>query len=188
MHSIPDDRFTDWTRRLRAGDATAMEQLFRAAYPGLLGYARSIIEDEAQAQDAVQDAFIAVWSRRDTLDPARSLRALLCAAVRHRLLNRMRDVTRRRDLHEHMPAPDRPPTPDLDTEASLLGERLRGWIDELPARRREAFVLSRFEGLSHAEIADVMGLSAKTVEHHVGHALRHLRDRLRTHAPDALPS
>jgi RNA polymerase sigma-70 factor (family 1) len=188
MHAIPDDRFADWARRLRTGDASALAELFRAAYPGLLGYARHIVADEPQAEDAVQEAFITVWTRRDTLDPARSLRALLCTIVRRRLLNRMRDVARQQDILEHMPAHDHTPSLDLDVEAHLLGERLRGWIDELPPRRREAFVLSRFEGLSHAEIAGVMGLSAKTVEHHVGHALRHLRDRLRAHAPDALLS
>lgn len=186
MHALPVDRFSDWAHRLRADDAAALAEVFHVVYPGLLRYATAIAPDAALAEDAVQDAFVTIWTRRHTLDPMRSLRALFYASVRHRLLNQVRDVARRQDLLSQMSPDERTPEPDQHAEAEMLAERLRQWIDELPSRRREAFVLSRFEGLSHAEIAHVMGLSAKTVEHHVGHALRHLRDRLRIYAPDAL--
>ena len=68
----------------------------------------------------------------------------------------------------------------------MLGDRVRAWIGELPPKRREAFWLSRADGLSYAEIATVTGTSVKTVENHIGAALRHLRDRLARFAPDSL--
>ena len=58
----------------------------------------------------------------------------------------------------------------------------------MPERRREAFRLSRYEGLSHEEIAPVMGLTPKTVNNHVVLALQHLRTRLRTYESTPLPS
>ena len=171
-------------RRVRAGDRDAFERLFRSLHAPLVRYAATLAPDGGE--DAVQDAFVALWRRRATLDPDRSVRALLYTAVRNALFNRSRDARRRDELHGTMPDPARPDTPDDAAQAALLGERVRGWLAALPDRQREAFSLSRFDGLSYAEIADVMGCSVKTVENHVGRALRTLRDRLRAVAPDAL--
>ena len=170
--------------RLRAGDRSAFEALFRSLHPSLVRYARSL--DAAGAEDAVQDAFLTLWRRRETLDPARSVQALLFTSVRNTLYNRTRDVARREEIHGTMPDSDTPSTPDDELAAALLGDRLRSWLGTLPDRQREAFALSRFDGLSYAEIASVMACSTKTVENHVGRALRTLRDRLRQHAPEAL--
>jgi DNA-directed RNA polymerase specialized sigma24 family protein len=63
-----------------------------------------------------------------------------------------------------------------------LAGTFRIWINELSDRRREAFELSRFEGLDHNEIADVMNLSVKTVNNHIVDALSHLRMRYNNHS------
>ena len=170
--------------RLRAGDRAAFEALFRQTHAGLVRYARSL--DAAGADDAVQDAFLKVWRRRDTLDPERSVTALLYTSVRNTLFNRTRDRARQQDLRDTMPALDPPVTPADELDATLLGEHLRTWLGEMPDRQREAFRLSRFDGLSYAEIAGVMACSTKTVENHVGRALRFLRDRIQQVAPEAL--
>ena len=180
-----DDDLSALAPRLRAGDRAAFGEVFRALHGDLVRYGLRFA-DAAEAEDAVQEAFVAVWRRRETLDPALSVRALLYTAVRHRLLNQRRDAARRADLDATVTEPDRPAPPDAVADAALLGERIRGWLDELPERQREAFGLSRFDGLSYAEVADVMGCAPKTVENHVGRALAFLRDRLRAVAPDAL--
>ena len=183
MTPLPDD-LRPLVVRLRAGDRAAFEALFRGLHGDLVRYARSITPDGAE--DAVQDAFLRVWRRRDTLDPERSIKALLYTAVRNKLFNRARDASRRRDLHETMDAPPSPAQPDAGLDAALLGEHLRGWLADLPERQREAFRLSRFEGLSYAETAEVMACSVKTVENHIGRALRTLRDQIQRVAPEAL--
>ena len=73
-----------------------------------------------------------------------------------------------------------------EAEAKALDARLQAWIADLPDRQREALTLSRFDGLSHAEIADVMGVSPRTVNNHLVQALRTLRDRLHHFAPNLL--
>ena len=82
-----------------------------------------------------------------------------------------------------MPPPEsaRQPTPDEMIDAESLKEKIRGWIAELPAKRREAFELSRYEGLSHDEIAEVMNLAPRTVTNHIMLALQQLRDRLKSY-------
>ena len=184
MPDAPDD-FASLVPRLRAGDRTAFEAVFRGTHGDLVRYGLRFA-DAAEAEDAVQEAFVAVWERRATLDPTRSVRALLYTSVRNTLFNRRRDVARRAELHTTMDDASAPARPDDTAAAALLGERMRAWLGELPERQREAFGLSRFDGLSYAEIADVMDVTPKTVENHVGRALAHLRDRLRLVAPEAL--
>lgn len=72
-------------------------------------------------------------------------------------------------------------------DAERLDDHLRAWIDELPDRQREALSLSRFEGLSHEEIAEVMEISPATVNNHIVRALKTLRGKVRSHHPDLQP-
>lgn len=171
--------------RVRSGDRAALERVFRALHPALVRYGQSLAGPDA-AEDAAQEAFVALWHRRAVLDPDRSVRALLYASVRNRLLNLHRDTARRRDLLDAMDAPAPPPLPDAHAAAALLADRVRAGLDALPDRQREALSLSRFDGLAYAEIAEIMGCSVKTVENHIGRALRTLREHLGRVAPDAL--
>jgi len=67
---------------------------------------------------------------------------------------------------------------DERLDADRLQAQLDVWISEMPERRREAFMLSRYERLSHEEIAALMDLAPKTVNNHIVLALQHLRKRL----------
>ena len=167
-------------------DRAEFEALFRELHGPLVRYARSL--SSSGGEDAVQDAFVTLWRRRAALDPTQSVRALLYTAVRNVLLNRSRDARRRDELHGTMAAPDAPHQPDQEASAALLSAHVRKAVQALPDRQREAFGLTRFDGLSYAEVAAVMGCSVKTVENHVGRALRALRDHLLRVAPDALLS
>ncbi len=182
----PDtEQYADWARRLAADDATALRALFDAVYEPLWRSVMRLVGDEAVARDLAQDAFVRIWDRRATLDPSLSLRALLYRTVRNLALNQLRDEQTRRHL---LADPDvagvsRPRSAegaDKELEASELAERLHQFIDELPPRQREALRLSRFDGLSHQEIADVMGCAPRTVNNHLVRALEQLRARLST--------
>lgn len=190
--SPPVDLFQVWCRRLREGDRGALEAVFRALHDPLVGYAARHLnpDDRDAASDVVQDAFLRVWKGRERLDPQRSLKAFLYQTVRNQALNRSRDArTRAALLAERYEAPiQASPRPDETFRADELRTRLEGWIDALPERQQEALRLSRFEGLDHREIADVMGCSPRTVNNHLVRALRTIRARAVELEPDLLPS
>ncbi len=175
------DPFPAWSQRLRASDPTACTEVFEVLHPVLLRYALQLTRDEAAAYDVVQEAFIKLWQVRQTLDPERSMKALLYRIVRNLSLNVQR--MKRHEAIQHAALPDQlaaqTPTPEEAYDAEVLGTHLRRWIDTLPPRRREAFQLSRYEGLSHDEIAQVMSLTSRTVTNHIMLALQYLRDHLR---------
>ena len=180
----PTARYAAWCRRIAASDVTAYEALFRALHPSLHRYAVGLTRDEASAADLVQEAFVRIWERRSTLDPERSVRALLYRSVRNLAFNAQRDRQLHDEKHEELGTRvASPPPPDAVTEGARFEEKLRAWIDALPPRQHEALVLSRYQGLSHDEIAEAMDVSPRTVNNHLVAALRTLRQHV--HAYDA---
>lgn len=177
------DAFADWTRRLCASDDRALDELMRFIHPALLRYATRLVGERDAAYDILQETFVKIWQVRNTLDPGRSLKALLYRIVYTRALNhnRMKKRAKEEDLAMVRSEGLRRPTVEEEMDAHQLGVCMNQWIDELPTRRQEAFRLSRFEGLSHQEIAMVMELSKQTVTKHIMLALQHLRDRLNTY-------
>jgi RNA polymerase sigma-70 factor (ECF subfamily) len=171
--------YPEWTRRLIASDHRALEAVFREAHEPLVAYARRLVHESAQARDIVQVAFIRLWEHRASLDPERSVRAWLFRTVRNEALTRLRDARNQARSLEGWDDPPhwRPPQPEVLLEESELGRAMATWLDDLPERQREAVRLSRFEGLSHEEIAAVMEIAPRTVNNHIVRGLHTLRAR-----------
>ncbi len=168
--------------RVAAGDALAFRELFDRLHEPLLRFAIRFV-DESAAKDAVQEAFVRVWHRRQTINEELSLRALLYRTVRNLAFNAVRDESTRSRLladegTEHFSGQS-PMNPEQEFVVKEMGDAVRAGIDALPERQREALVLSRFNGLSHQEIAAVMNVSARTVNNHLVRALETLRVYLR---------
>jgi RNA polymerase sigma-70 factor (ECF subfamily) len=188
---MTDEVFADWCRRLTESDRSAYEAVFREMYEPLVRYACSITKSRASAGDIVQDVFVDLWESRSALDPSQSLEAYLYRSVRNRAYNLHRNRRTRTDKADDVQDEpvghlSRPPSPDDAVDARDLEERLKAWIDDLPERQREALELSRFQGLSHEDVAEVMEISPRTVNNHIVRALRSLRERIRTYEPSLL--
>lgn len=174
------DATPDLVRRLADSDVGALDALFTRCHDGLFRFAEGLLGDRAAAADLVQEAFIRIWRHRASLDPERSPRALLYTAVRNLAFNHLRNEKTRSRLvaSDYQPTMWRDPGPEAAVLATELDQSLRQWLDELPPRQREALTLSRFEGLSHDEIAEVMGVAPRTVNNHLVRALETIRRRL----------
>ena len=160
---------------LRLGDEKAFDTLFRAWYKPLVGYAFRFTDgDQDEAEELVQDAFVKLWAQREKLDLQHSVKAYLYRMVHNQALNRLRaqQIHVRYTQHQarQMEHEFEPPKDDPE-----LQHRLRATLEGLPAQCRHVFELSRFENLKYREIAEQLGISIKTVETHMGKALRILR-------------
>lgn len=182
MNPKTDEHIANLAVRIRRSDRKAFDEFFRMLYPGLIRFAQSYTRDNATAYDVVQDAFVNLWQRRDHIDGQQSLRSYIYTSVKNRSLNEIRknstltydtDLTEETDEQQS----DQNINPIEDNSGNDLPERFNEWISRLPDRQREAFELSRFDGLDHDEIADVMNLSPKTVNNHILLALRTLKGR-----------
>lgn len=190
MRSISDDKFTSWSRGLQRSDRGVYAELFEATYDGLFGFSRSIVRDSQAAHDVLQDVYMKLWQIRDSVDPGRSLKALLYQMVRNYSLNheRQRKTRNAESIDTALTEPAAAVDIEGDVHTSTLSDRIQIWIADMPERRREAFVLSRFEGLSHDEIARVMNLTPRTVNNHIVLALQDLRSRLQAFEAESIRS
>jgi RNA polymerase sigma-70 factor (ECF subfamily) len=164
-------------------DGEALVGAYRAYRAPLVRYAHRLTGDAATAHDVVQDVFVKLWETREGLTIRSSFQALLYTMTRNRALNHNRHrahVAADVDAEEALgtTAAETAPASDAALQADELRRHLHRWIEALPPRRAEAFTLSRFHALSHGEIAEIMGLSIRTVDTHIVHALRDLRIRL----------
>lgn len=172
-----DERLASLCLRIRASDRQAFAEVFADLRPGLVRYVAGMVDDGITAHDLVQDVFLALWDRRHRLDPSLSIKALLYRMARNRALKHVRARSVRRRFATTAPLPP-PSVAALDLDGQILEVRMRRWIDALPDRQREALCLTRFEGLTHQEAADVMDISPRTVNNHLVRALSTLSDRL----------
>lgn len=177
-----DQQFTLWAKKIRRSNRKAFDQLFRSFYPILVRFAMRYTRDSAAAKDVVQDSFIKLWQKRTLINPEQSLKNYLYTMVRNNALNLIRELS---DVEvDHEMANSKSEAVELktaDKPENRIDDFFSTWIDQLPKRQKEAFELSRFEGLDHEEIAEVMNLSTKTVNNHIVTALRFLRDRYLQH-------
>jgi RNA polymerase sigma-70 factor (ECF subfamily) len=167
----------DLVAALSKGDEAAFEKLFHQYHTDLFRFlVRHGVTPEA-SEDILQDVFAAVWRGKDRLDPARSIRAYLYRACRNRAANYFRGAART-DEASVEEAPSRLPQQDDQLDYEMLHERLHGIIERLPERRRAVFELCFLGGLSYREASETLGITPKTVENQMGHALKTIRAAL----------
>ncbi|MCB0795903.1 MAG: RNA polymerase sigma-70 factor [Flavobacteriales bacterium] len=167
----------DQLHRLASGDLSAMESLFKEHFAPLSIFAFQYLKDRDQAEDLVQELFIRIWEGRSELQVKTSIKAYLYASVRNRCLNALKAAKRVVPLDAVGQEPMEEEEGDEDL-LTLRAARVRAAIEGLPEERRKVFRMSRYEGLKYQEIADRLGISAKTVENQMGKALKTLRVEL----------
>jgi RNA polymerase sigma-70 factor (family 1) len=160
--------------RIGSGDRRAMQALLDRYWSRLVRYAASIVGSDDAAKDVVQDCFIRVWERRDAWEPTGSVSSYLYRITRNLALNDIRSARVRTDRELEASSDEASTHPEVLDEIHVRREVERA-IGALSERRREVFILSRFHGLSYAEIAETLQTSPQTVANQMSSALAELR-------------
>lgn len=174
--SDADDRAL--SERIADGDALAFRAFFERYHDALARYLRQRGLSVAETEDVLQQAFLTIWEKRAEIRPDLPLRGYLFRIGLNRARNRFRDTSRLTALSHEA---DDVEGPALDViRQQELGEALRQAIASLPAKRREVFELCYLKEFSYREAAEALEISPKTVENHMGTALKELREKLRS--------
>ncbi|MDR1381379.1 MAG: RNA polymerase sigma-70 factor [Tannerella sp.] len=186
----------NFSARIVQGDREAFDELFRLFYNRLFRFAQGYLNDECKAEDIVQDAFLMLWERHDTLRPDSHVPAWLLTVVRNRILNHVERMKRQVESEQIYA---RRVVRDCELSISSLSacdpeqmfgheveQIIRRAIDALPEKTREIILMSRFDDMSNREIADKLNLSVKSVEYHITQALKKLRLELKDYIMFAL--
>jgi RNA polymerase sigma-70 factor (ECF subfamily) len=154
--------------RLRQGDTGAYQDLVCAYGPRLLGAAERLGHTPQEAEDLVQDAFLALVRSADRFEG----KATLFTWLYRVLLNRHADLLRRKRLDREKPAAR--PAPAAGPEAGRE-EQIRWALRQLREPEQRVLFLRFFEGLPYDEIARIVESPLGTVHSHAFHGLRRLR-------------
>ena len=175
---------TELTLRLKEHDEAAFETLFRRHYRYLYSVAIQYVKDPDLAEDALQEVYLKLWTNRHQLDESQSVRNYLATAMRHQVLNIIRDE--KRAVLRHLTHQATQPDIDTTTEETLIlneyGSVVKDALNQLPTQRRLVFTLRSESGLTNEEVASQLHISINTVKVHYYQACRFLRNYLRQHA------
>jgi len=176
--------------RIGRRDQSAFSALYDRLSGPLYSLAMKMLGDPAEAQDALQDVFLQIWSRAGTYDPEKSsVFSWAVLLTRSRVIDRLRARGRRLRIvvgstadEEHGGTTDASTVESAADTAEKSDEaaRVRYVLTNLPSEQREAIEMAFFEHLTHHEIAARLGQPLGTVKARIRRGLFKLRQRLRT--------
>lgn len=160
-----------------------LKKLFDEFYTAVLAYSITIVKNKDDAEDIVQQAFISLWQKMNTIDFNISARSYLYKTVYHggldflkhkKAVQRYGNDTMKNSVESMRSAPG---------EGKELQKKLLSAISQLPEQCARIFTMSRFDGLKYREIAASLKISEKTVENQMGKALKSLREAFKEYLP-----
>ena len=163
-------------------ESNLTEASFKLIYdrlaPKLVAFANSWSGDKVFVEDLVQDAFLQVWQKRDSIIEIEKIDTLLYTIVRNNLINHYR-----KKLKEKAYLADLDIDPISEPEHSQTNlQRLtvvKEHLNTIPPKSKKVFLMSRKDGLTYQEIASELSISVKSVEKHISKALKILRKKVR---------
>jgi len=172
-----DDSDEALMARVARGDERAFQLLSRRHLPAMLGLARRILRNSAEAEDVAQEAFLRVWTHAPRWQPVAQFRTWLTRVVVNLCLDRKRrapwvELEAAGEIVD--PTPGAGEKAETDERARMLAAA----VDKLPPRQRSAIVLTYGEGMTNAQAAEILDTSVSAVETLLVRGKQNLRSAL----------
>lgn len=177
---IPYSELTDrqLVEKMRKGDEAAFTAIYERYWKEVFGHAYKRLQETSAAEDVIQNVFVSIWQRRDQAD-IRNLRSYLYGAVRYQVFRQVDQSGRYVHFFDPFEAMMISPVrSDHNIIRDDLSKILLAWIDTLPRKRREIFVLHYQDQLSVPEIAVRLGITRKTVYNQLNNSVKDLKWKL----------
>lgn len=182
LSKLSDSERAELARSIKNGDHQAFKTFYEHHHSSLYRYLMSKGIAEGTARDLVQKAFIYIWEQREQIDPSKSLQAYLFRIGYTRMLNHIRD-NKKFDESEELPVLEHKNNPEDDLRAAELSQAIDRAIAEMPEKRGLVFEMCFIQEFTYQETAESLGVSKKTVENHMGLALKDIRAALQQFDP-----
>lgn len=167
-------------KEIAKGDLTAYRVLFDYYFSDLCNFLNLYIHNRTFAEEIALEIFAYIWEKRETLEIKSSLKGFLFTSAKNRAISFFR--REKQHLFSQLDIEDEFRELDLSSQDYLENKELKQLIDQavdaLPEKSRQIYKMAWEENQSHKEIAEQLGITPKTVENHVGIALRKLRSTL----------
>ena len=153
----------------------------------MLGYCKLFIHDQARANDLVQECFVKLWEKRNTIKTTQSIESFLFVMLRNKCLNYLRDqklhylekdiASIKENELQHLYQLDFTGREEKSVEERLI-EAIRASVEKLPEKRKLVFIKAKIEGKKNKDVAEELGISLKAVEKHLHQAKEQIRQEV----------
>jgi RNA polymerase sigma-70 factor (ECF subfamily) len=168
----------------KSSDEPAFRQLFEFYADGLSRFAFSILRNKELAEEAVSDVFFKIWIRRTKMAEIENFKAYVFTSARNTALNYLDKEKRGKailleDIVVSMPINEICPESELISKE--LKEAIGVAIDHLPERCKLIYSLAKIEQMKYKEIAQILDISVKTIDHQLTIAVKKIADEILHH-------
>ncbi|MFA8341364.1 MAG: RNA polymerase sigma factor [Rhodothermaceae bacterium] len=162
-------------KRIKNSDREAFKVLYDEFANRIYKFLCRKLNNSEEAADLVQEVFVKVWNNREKLDSSQSIKSYLFTSANNIAI----DFFRKKKL-EVADVEDYENRCIYEFEQDFdIPDHIKKAVDQLPVMQKNVFYLSRFEGLKHEEISQLLKISKRTVENHMWRALSKLRENLK---------
>lgn len=176
-------------QQIRNGRYEAMELFFNRYYTPLCRFGLSYESNACLVEEKVADIFIQLWNNRNILDRIKNPKSYIYVVVK----NSLKTVRKSEQFHQQidesktsntMFSPSREQEIIENEQKEINTNLIREILDVIPKKSRQAFELSRIDGLKYKEISVILNVTPKTVENHIAIALKYISKALESHKND----
>lgn len=169
---------------LSKGRRTAFNQIYQLYSNRIYRFSRKLHLNHEEAEEVLQDVFLTIWERRQSIDPEKDFKAYIFKIAKSLIIKNFKKKALFYAYENYVKNIEL--LQDYSTENLIhyrdLLEILEKEIAKLPPARKEIFDLSRNQGLSTEEIAEKLGVTRRTVENQIYRTLKLLKDRIQTNS------
>jgi RNA polymerase sigma factor (sigma-70 family) len=174
---------TDWLRRLQQNDEQALTALMHHYYADLYNYGARFTADDGMVRDCMQEVFISLWQRRETVTTILSPKYYLLRAVKNKVLKSLHKNKTRAD-GMHLQGDEYDFVLEFSVEKFIIEKQvsdekaaaLRRTLQRLSKRQQEVIYLKFYQHLDHAQIAELMNISRQSVYNLIHESIQKLRN------------
>lgn len=165
-------------REIQYGNKAAFDELFVSYHGQLLGFAKQYLKQQESAEEITSELFVKIWLKRDTLAKVLNPEVYLFIAIKNACLNLLKSNKKRQQLFTETPV-EQPLVQVPQAQESLMEDKellalLNQAVAALPHQRRMVFKLIKEQGLKSTEVAQLLGISKRTVESQLYKAVKTL--------------
>ena len=164
--------------KIKDNNSLAFQQFYNKYYQRLLSYIITFTKDRDQAKDIVQEAFVILWTNRESIDTSKSPKSYIFFVAKNIFIDHYRKE--KRDLQFLIELKETALSEQIENDSEEIKQRIekmKRMIENLPEKCKIILKLSKIEGLNYQEIANHLNISPKTVESQMRIAFNKIREQ-----------
>jgi RNA polymerase sigma-70 factor (ECF subfamily) len=166
---------------MRAGDKSALETIYKSHVDSLYRYGIKIAQDPGLTEDAIQDLFIKLWNRRESIGPTDNIKNYLFTSLRRTIYRSRKSRSVSTDPQELKAQETAETFEDFMISEEISAEnaqKLKNALMEISGRQREVIYLRYYQNMDYDEICEVMGITYQGARNMLFKAVKNLKKHL----------